>query len=67
VRALDRAARFAPREPEILVHLAVAWAADGAPRTAAAVLDRAAALRPAPAVRRRIEHVRARLVIGYRR
>lgn len=67
VRALDRAARFAPREPEILVHLAVAWAADGAPRTAAAVLDRAAALRPAPAVQRRIEHVRARLVIGYRR
>lgn len=61
VRALDRAARFAPREPEILVHLAAAWAADGAPRTAAAVLDRAAALRPTPAVRARIEAVRARL------
>jgi tetratricopeptide (TPR) repeat protein len=61
VRALDHATRFAPREAEILVHLAVAWAADGAPRTAAAVLDRAAALRPAPAIQQRIEHVRSRL------
>lgn len=61
VRALDRAARYAPREPEILVHLAAAWAADGAPKTAAAVLDRAAALRPPPAVQQRIERVRALL------
>ena len=61
VRALDRAVRFAPREPELLVHLAVAWAADGAPRTARAVLDRAAALRPPPAILKRIEAVRARL------
>jgi len=61
VRALDRAARYAPREAEILVHLAVAWAADGAPRTAAGVLDRAAGLRPGPAILKRIEYVRSRL------
>jgi tetratricopeptide (TPR) repeat protein len=58
VRALDRAARYAPREPEILVHLAAAWAADGAPKTAAAVLDRAATLHPSPAVQQRIDHLR---------
>lgn len=61
VRALDRAARYAPREPEILVHLAEVWAADGAPGTAAAVLDRAAALRPSPALRQRIDRLRALL------
>src|SRR5262249_17394970 len=44
VRILDRAARFSPREAEIQVHLAAAWLADGAPRTAAATLDNAAAL-----------------------
>jgi tetratricopeptide (TPR) repeat protein len=46
VRALDRAARFAPLEPEIQLHLAAAWAADGAPRQAAEVLDRAVAQDP---------------------
>lgn len=61
VRALDHAARFAPNEAEILVHLATAWNADKAPRTAAEVLDRAVALRPAPAVLARIEAVRASL------
>ncbi|HEY5923610.1 MAG TPA: tetratricopeptide repeat protein [Kofleriaceae bacterium] len=63
VRTLDRASRFAPREPEILVHLASAWAADGAPRTAAEVLDRAEKLGPAPAVKRRIDALRASLAI----
>jgi tetratricopeptide (TPR) repeat protein len=58
VRALDRAARFAPLEPEILAHLAAAWAADRAPRTALALLDRADALRPSPAVQRRIAAIR---------
>jgi tetratricopeptide (TPR) repeat protein len=63
VRALDRAARFAPLVPEILVHLAVAWAADGAPRTAARALDRAAALVPPRAVQRRISAVRQTLPV----
>jgi tetratricopeptide (TPR) repeat protein len=63
IRVLDHAARFAPREPEILVHLATAWAADGAPRTAAAVLDRAARLSPPPAVKRRIDALRASLAL----
>jgi Flp pilus assembly protein TadD len=58
VRALDRAARFAPLEPEILAHLAAAWAADRAPRTALALLDKADALRPSPAVQRRIAAIR---------
>ncbi len=58
VRALDRAARYAPREPDILVHLAAAWIADGAPRTGFAVLDRAQALHPSAAVLRRIEALR---------
>jgi predicted Zn-dependent protease len=61
VRALDRASRFAPNEPEIMVHLAAAWAADKAPRAAAEVLDRALALKPTPAVLARIEAVRATL------
>ena len=61
VRALDRASRFAPNEAEIMVHLAAAWAADRAPRAAAEVLDRALALNPSPAVRARIEAVRATL------
>jgi tetratricopeptide (TPR) repeat protein len=46
VRALDRAARFSPREPEIRLHLAAAWAADGAPRHAAEILERAVAQDP---------------------
>jgi tetratricopeptide (TPR) repeat protein len=62
VRILDRAARFAPLEPEILVHLAAAWAADKAPKTALATLDKAAALRPTAAVQRRIDALRSRLV-----
>jgi len=61
VKILDKAARYAPREPEILLHLATAWAADKAPRTAAEVLVRAAALSPAPAVRRRIDALRVTL------
>ncbi|HEY4179873.1 MAG TPA: tetratricopeptide repeat protein [Kofleriaceae bacterium] len=62
VRILDRAARFAPTEAEILYHLAAAWAADGAPRTALAVLDQATALRPPAAVLKRIETLRSTLV-----
>ncbi|HEY4056889.1 MAG TPA: tetratricopeptide repeat protein [Kofleriaceae bacterium] len=62
VRILDRAARFAPTEAEILYHLAAAWAADGAPRTALTVLDQAATLRPTAAVRKRIETLRSTLV-----
>jgi tetratricopeptide (TPR) repeat protein len=61
VRALDRASRFAPLEPEILVHLAAAWAADGSPRTAAKTLDRAAALGPTRIVQRRIAALRQTL------
>ncbi|MBA2543789.1 MAG: tetratricopeptide repeat protein [Deltaproteobacteria bacterium] len=61
VRALDRAARFAPLEAEIHVHLAAAWLADGAPRTAAATLDRAVALHPTPAVQKKLDAVRATL------
>lgn len=61
IRVLGRASRFAPEEPEILLHLAAAWAADGAPRTAASVLDRAAGLGPSAALRRRIEALRATL------
>jgi len=41
--------------------LAAAWAADGAPRTAAETLDRAAALAPTPAVRKRIAAMRQTL------
>lgn len=63
VRALDRAARFSPREPEILVHLAEAWAADGAPRRAGEVLDAAAALKPPPELLKRIDALRAGLGI----
>lgn len=61
VRALDHAARFAPREPEIAYHLAAAWAADGAPRMAAEILDRATALRPTPEVQARIDALRSTL------
>jgi tetratricopeptide (TPR) repeat protein len=61
IRALLQAVRFAPREPEILYHLAAAWAADGSPRTAREVLDRAAAMRPTPAVARRIESLQTTL------
>ncbi len=63
VRVLERAARFSPREPEILVHLATAWAADGSPRTAATVLDRADKLAPSPAVKARIDALRAKLAL----
>ena len=61
VRVLDRAVRFAPLEPEILVHLAAAWAADGAPKTALATLEKAAALRPAAALQQRIDALRSAL------
>jgi len=61
VRILDRASRFAPREAEICVHLAAAWLADGAPRTAAATLDRAENLRPTPTLQKKIAAIRAQL------
>lgn len=61
VRALDRAVRYAPLEPEIRVHLAAAWAADGAPRHAAEILGRAAALHPSRAVQKQIERQREAL------
>lgn len=61
LHALAQAARLAPREPEILLHLAAAWAADGAPRTAATVLDAAAALHPPAAVQHRLDAQRASL------
>jgi predicted Zn-dependent protease len=61
IRVLDRAARFAPLEPEILYHLAAAWAADGSPRTARAVLDHASALSPTPSVAGRIDQLRQTL------
>ncbi len=61
ILALDHAARFAPGEPEILFHLASVWAADGAPRTAVAILERALTLSPPPAVRAKIETLRAAL------
>jgi cytochrome c-type biogenesis protein CcmH/NrfG len=63
IRALDRASRFAPREPEILLHLATAWVADKQPKTAAELLDKAAALRPVPDVQRRIDALRKVLVV----
>jgi len=61
VRTLDRAARFAPLEAEIHVHLAAAWLADGSPRTASATLDRAVALKPSPMVQLRLDAIRATL------
>lgn len=61
VRALGHAVRFAPREPEIMFHLAAAWAADGAPRMAAEVLDRAVALGPGPDLQGRIDALRKSL------
>ena len=63
IRALDRASRFAPREPEILLHLATAWVADKQPRTAAQLLDKATALHPVPDVQRRIDALRKVLVV----
>jgi tetratricopeptide (TPR) repeat protein len=63
IAVLDHASRFAPREPEILVHLATAWAADRSPRAAAAVLDRADKLGPSPALKARIDALRASLGI----
>jgi Flp pilus assembly protein TadD len=48
---LEHAVRFAPLEPEILVHLA---AASGRKE----LLDKAAALHPAPDLQRRIEALR---------
>jgi len=63
IRALDRAYRFAPREPEILLHLAAAWAADRAPKYAVELLDRAAKLGPTPDVAARIHALRAKLVL----
>jgi tetratricopeptide (TPR) repeat protein len=67
VRALDRASRFAPLEPEILLHLAAAWAADGQPLTAARTLDRATALAPNRALQRRIAALRQTLPAQARR
>jgi tetratricopeptide (TPR) repeat protein len=63
IRALDKASRYAPREPEIMLHLATAWAADNQPKTAARLLDQAGALHPLPDVKRRIDELRSTLVI----
>lgn len=61
VRVLDHAARLAPREPEILLHLAAAWAADGAPHEGARVLARTAGLLATAAVTKRIAALRSTL------
>ncbi len=61
VRALGHAVRIAPHEPELQIHLAAAWAADGAPRTAAAVLDRLGARPLTPAMRKKLDAVRQTL------
>ena len=58
LRALGQAARFAPREPEILVHLAAAELAAGQGRTAAGELDRAATLHPPDDLLRKIRALR---------
>jgi tetratricopeptide (TPR) repeat protein len=63
IKALDHAQRFAPREPEILLHLATAWAADNVPKTAADLLAKAVALHPPADVQRRIDDLRKGLVI----
>jgi tetratricopeptide (TPR) repeat protein len=63
IKALDQASRFAPREPEILLHLATAWAADNVPKTAAELLAKAVALHPPADVQRRIDDLRKALVI----
>jgi tetratricopeptide (TPR) repeat protein len=63
IKALDHAQRFAPREPEILLHLATAWAADNVPKTAAELLAKAVALHPPADVQRRIDDLRKGLVI----
>jgi predicted Zn-dependent protease len=63
IRALDHASRFAPREPEILLHLATAWAADHVPKTAAELLTKAALLHPPADVQKRIDDLRKALVI----
>ena len=44
---------------EILAHLAEAWLADRAPRTAADLLAEAQALHPSPSVRRLIDRVKS--------
>jgi tetratricopeptide (TPR) repeat protein len=61
LRALAHAHRVAPGEAEILLHLALAWAARGAPRTAADLLADALARRPPGPLARRIERARATL------
>ena len=62
VRVLLLATRIAPLEAEIAVHLAAAWAADGAPRKAAEVLDHVSAeLHPSPAIAIELEAVRRSL------
>jgi len=63
IRALDKASRYAPREPEIMLHLATAWAADHQAKTALRLLDQADVLRPPPDVKARIDQLRATLVI----
>ena len=63
IRALDRASRFAPLEPEIMLHLATAWAADNQPKTAVRLLDQALGLHPLPDVKRRIDTLRSTLMI----
>jgi tetratricopeptide (TPR) repeat protein len=61
IKVLDKAARYAPLEAEILVHLASAHLAASAPAVASGLLDRAAALHPPPAVTQRIAALRKQL------
>jgi predicted Zn-dependent protease len=61
IATLARAAKYAPNEPEILLHLATVQAAGHAAKTAAGLLDRATALHPPVAVQRRIDALRATL------
>jgi predicted Zn-dependent protease len=61
IAALEHAARFSPLEPEILLHLAAAYAADHASRKAAELLARASTLHPNADVQRKIEALRVKL------
>ena len=61
IRALEQASRYAPAEPEILLHLASAWAAERSFARAAEILDQATALHPSAELQRRIGALRSTL------
>ncbi len=61
VKALDLASRLAPLEPEILLHLATAYARDRIPTKALELIVRAEALHPAPEVKRKLDALRVKL------